>query len=465
MKEILPIGQTDLQKENQTSSGKLDKPCLRPVENDSNSEAFRKVFLLVERLFGDHIPPDLEERMNALTQKGVIVESDEELKKRALEMKRKPFTIKILSGFYDVENDKIYMRKNRSLNGRIHEMLHFLSARKDEKGIIDRIGFLSGKFTARAKRLLNEGSTELLAVLAEHEVDISQKRPSFGFFQKIRSLAGKNRALSYNHGLDTILDEFSGYASYLSKEKVEIRLLDMLPQLAKFYFMADPQSFFDDMDRRISVRIGKKTSQQFMERMEKRPAKEVNSITSKMTASIEDFLMCSRPKEARLLMRKLKNLLLGKNQGIDFEFEFPEYAEEAIKIIPSARMGLGKTPVVVRFNLGLKDLLGDQDFSREYLNRFQFQTYLLWQAIKIEKAKKGEIYEDRDFFNDPVMINYIASLGIHKIGGITRMTRDLLGIDVSMKQEEIISDLETKQRTPIIHRAMEEYRKNGGFKF
>lgn len=382
----------------------------RVEKKDTTVEALGKVGNFLDRLYGGRVPEIVISRLARLKEADTIIVSNESLRERLLASGKRPIAAEVTRAFYDGEADKIYFPEDATLNEKIHEILHFVSSRPEEgfgkSGIKQKIG--DGEKVFLKGTLLNEMMTVALSVAVEQDIDLTR---------------GNFSALQLSRGLRTFLERKvhplgMSYKTAVENFRLQIiergELRDGLLDFAKSYLLADPTGF----DGALEKRVGKGGVRVFKESVLREPKDRICAFFRVYAGELSEFSSVGRFIEA----------LSGEDRNVDVDFDFPEDARGIFTVVPRLKQ-FGTMPQI-RVNLLLHDALADREFRKDYFDINQVRAYILWQAVKLDAAKRGELLTDDSFFQNEEIRRFLSTRGM-KIERIQKMARKLLRAEMT----------------------------------
>lgn len=403
-------------------------------------DSLRRVTVFVEKIFKNNIPEETNNRLDRLYQEGTIVVSSEKLREKLKRDGTSDHEIKFIPAIYSPRQDKIFFRDTTTEKTKIHEFFHFISSYPKENQLNS---FIPGglKQPNSGNNLLNEATTELLAVGAFDNQDWIDKPKSINLFISKIDLNSlkilEKSALSYETAIDKILEFFIDQNTYLD---------GALPKLAQSYLLADPNGFFTFLDHRGEVRGISNLSEKLKEKIKELPEFETEAITKSVDHFGKDFLKNKKyGKRLKSHIREFMDIILLKDKSVDLRFMFPEHWSESTIVLPPDEKN-SKVKVSVNLNLSNVPFIDEKNSGYNRFFIVPFQANMVWQGIKIKEAKRGNLVDDIECFTHKDMLKLFKKIGGENVGeAITELNR----IFGSILSEEEEYRLKLKFRDPI----------------
>ena len=397
----------------------------------------------------NEMPARLQQRLLKLRSSTKILAS-QVLQKRQL----REGTSTIIRGAYDMESDEVLLAKPATPSVMVHEGIHFLSSKPQsgKTGIRREVTSQTTLREIKADKLINEALTEMITVIVNKKIDIS----STGGIVKLQNELDKARknnqtsnALSYSLPTKRVVDLLTGYF-YISRrgETPDTEILKTnLPELVRAYFEADREKFDQLLDNYPGIKRGQKISQTLRETVEAIPKEKGQFLVIYLQELLKHTEFNKSSKKFKKYLEIFVKTLVGKNKDVNMVFSYPEDVLGFVETFPSTRIGSVKTIPEFRMSLDLVQAMRNAKVRNEYLSAyFQFPAFALWQGLKIEALKNNKKIEDKDFFNNDTILDFIASLDTRYEPDICKMAYRLFGVQMTNSQMEKVTQRRSKSK-------------------
>lgn len=401
------------------------------VEDKEKLEIERAIELttkLVEILYDGEVPDTVRKRLDSVKSK--ISVSSTELEEYYVEQGGSALSAGSVNGVYSRSLDQIILRENTTLNTKIHEICHLISADpvtneaglRTAKGEVNQIGIN-----------LDEAITLFVSTYAEKGLNPNDSRHFLIVNDEISKM--KNLAGSYSGSAETFGYIVSGHTRWGRVDLKDGRLINILPEIFKNYFdghqsglrncfdSSFEKGYFDDFVKKVG------------ETSEIDSAKVISIIE---IYSHDIFSGNFIDKETKDAVTKFIEAI--KNKAVT-NYVYPENSPALCRITRKLEINDKTIEPEIELNIGLRSLYDSFEKRKNYLGIKQFEAWIIWQSIVYAEAMRGVTLSNNEFIANERMKEILINNYSSQMTAISDMARGLLGVKIPQGvSDDIVSE-------------------------